>query len=62
MPKRQWKENNKKKTIKTKRKKRNIICFNPPYSKSVKTNIGRIFKILISKYVPPNHKSSPKTQ
>ena len=47
--------NNKMKT-KQKEKKRNIIWFNPPYSKSVKTNIGRIFIKLISKHFPPNHK------
>ena len=41
--------------IKTKRK-RNIVWFNPTYSKSVKTNIGRIFIELISKHFPPNHK------
>ena len=41
---------------KQKGKKRNIIWFNPPYSKSVKTNIGRIFIKLISKHFPPNHK------
>ena len=35
----QPKENNQNK----KKRKRNIIWFNPPYSKSVKTNIGRIF-------------------
>ena len=28
----------------------------PPYSKSVKNNIGRIFIELISKIFPPNHK------
>ena len=39
-----------------KKRKRNIIWFNPPYSKSVKTNIGRIFIKLISKHFPPNHK------
>ena len=31
-----------------KKRKRNIICFNPPYSESVKTNIGRVFIKLIS--------------
>ena len=39
-----------------KKRKRNIIWFDPPYSKSVKTNIGRIFIKLISKHFPPNHK------
>ena len=48
----QLKENNQSK----KKRKRNIIWFNPPYSKSVKTNIGRILIKLISKYFPPNHK------
>ena len=46
------KENNQNK----KKRKRKIIWFNPPYSKSVKTNIGRIFIKLISKHFPPNHK------
>ena len=48
----QPKENNQNK----KKRKRNIIWFNPPYSKSVKTNIGRIFIKLISKHFPSNHK------
>ena len=48
----QPKENNQNK----RKRKRNIIWFNPPYSKSVKTNIGRIFIKLISKHFPPNHK------
>ena len=48
----QPKENNQNK----KKRKRNIIWFNLPYSKSVKTNIGRIFVKLISKHFPPNHK------
>ena len=39
-----------------KKRKRNIIWFNPPYSKSVKTNIGRIFIKLVSKHFPLNHK------
>ena len=48
----QPKENNQNK----KKRKHNIIWFNPPYSKLVKTNIGRIFIKLISKHFPPNHK------
>ena len=48
----QPKENN----GKEKKRKRNIIWFNPPYSKAVKTSIGRIFIKLISKHFPPNHK------
>ena len=47
----QPKENQNKKKI-----KRNIIWFNPPYSKFVKTNIAGIFIKLISKHFPPNHK------
>ena len=39
-----------------KKRKRKTIWFNPPYSKSVKTNIERIFINLISKHFPPNHK------
>ena len=48
----QPKENNQNK----KKRKRNIIWFNPSYSKSVKNNIGRIFIKLISKNIPLNHK------
>ena len=48
----QPKENNQNK----KKRKLNITWFNPPYSKSIKTNIGRIFIKLISKHFPPNHK------
>ena len=48
--------NNHKETIKRKRKENNIIWFNPPYSKSVKTNARRIFIKLISQNFPPNHK------
>ena len=39
-----------------KQRKRNIIWFNPPYSKNVKTNIGKIFLNLIKKHFPPHHK------
>ena len=38
------------------KRKRNIIWFNPLYRKSVKTNIRRIFIKLISKHFPLNHK------
>ena len=38
-----------------KNRKRKIIWFNPPYSKSVKSNIGRIFLRLLSKHFPRNH-------
>ena len=33
-----------------------ILWFNSPYSKSVKTNIGKFFLRLISKHFPPTHK------
>ena len=39
-----------------KQRKRNIIWFNPPYSKNVKTNIGKLFLNLIKKHFPPHHK------
>ncbi len=40
-------------------RRRNIIWFNPPFSKSVKTNVGRTFLNLIDKHFPasnPLHK------
>ena len=41
----------------TKRKRqRNILWFNPPYSKTVKTKIGKIFLQLIKKHLPKEHK------
>ena len=39
-----------------KSRKRNILWFNPPYSKSVKTNIGKLFLRLTNKYFSPTHK------
>ena len=36
--------------------KRNIIWFNPLYSKNVKTSIGQIFVNFIKKHFPPHHK------
>ena len=38
-----------------KNRKRNIIWFNPPYSKSLKTNIGKYFFRLHNKHFPPGH-------
>ena len=43
------------KTEKRKRQ-RNIIWYNPPYSKNVETNIGKEFLNLIKNCFPPNHK------
>ena len=37
-------------------RKRNIIWFNPPYSKSVTTNVGKYFLKLLDKHFPKNHK------
>ena len=39
-----------------KKKRKCYILFNPPYSVSVKTSIGRTFIKLISKHSLPNHK------
>ena len=37
-------------------RRRNIIWFNPPFSKNVKTNIGRAFISLIHRCFPTGHK------
>ena len=37
-------------------RKRQIICFNPPYSANVKTNVGKIFMRLVDKHFPGHHK------
>ena len=39
----------------TRKRKRNIIWYNPPYSMNVKTNAGKIFFILPRKHFPPSH-------
>ena len=39
-----------------KKRKRNIIWFNPPYSKTIKTNTGKYFFRFINKHFPPEHK------
>ena len=36
----------------TKKRRRNVIWFNPPYNASVKTNLGRKFLTLIDKHFP----------
>ena len=38
------------------KRQRNVIWFNPPYNKSVKTNIGRAFISLIERSLPAGHK------
>ena len=50
---------NQRETIKNpgrKNRKRNIIWFNPPYTKSLKTNIGKYFFGLVNKHCPLGHK------
>ena len=39
-----------------KNRKRNIIWFNPPFSKNVSSNIGKYFLLLIQKHFPSSHK------
>ena len=39
-----------------KNRKHNITWFNPPCSKSLKTNIGKYFFRLLNKHFPPGHK------
>ena len=39
-----------------KNRKRNIIWFNPPFSKNVSNNIGKYFLLLIQKHFPNSHK------
>ena len=41
---------------KKKTQKKNVMWFNPPYSKIVKTNIGYCFFRLINSLFPPEHK------
>ena len=36
--------------------RRNVVSFNPPYNKNVKTNIGRAFISLINRSFPADHK------
>ena len=40
----------------TSNRKRKVIWFNPPYSKSVKTNVGKRFLNLLDKHFPPHNK------
>ena len=43
-------------TTQRKRKRnRNILYFHPPFCRSVKTKIGRIFRDLVSKHFTPDH-------
>ena len=40
----------------SRKRKRNIIWYNPPYNKSVSTNIGRVFLNLLDKHFHKEHK------
>ena len=40
---------------KAKKRKRHIIWFNPPYSRTVQTNVGKIFLQLMDKHFPPGN-------
>ena len=55
----QYRENqlkNNERNHKQKNRKRNIIWFNPPFSKNVTTNIGKYFLQLIQTHFPNNNK------
>ena len=46
-------------TSEKKKRKRKVICFNPPFSLNVKTNVGKIFLRLVKRHFPkenPLHK------
>ena len=43
-------------SITKKKRQKNILRFNPPYSKTVKTKIGKFFLQLIKKHFPKKHK------
>ena len=45
-----------KRPTKKNNRKRKIIWFNPPFSKSVSTNVGKSFLNLVNKHFPPHHK------
>ena len=40
---------------KRKSRKQNIVWFNPPFSKHVKSNISKVFLYLLKKHFPPHH-------
>ena len=40
---------------KNRRRRRNIIWFNPPFSQTVKTNVARVFLRLLDKRFPRSH-------
>ena len=44
--------------IQRRKSSRNIIWFNPPYSRSVRTNVGRKFLALVGEHFPASNKLS----
>ena len=42
--------------IQNRSRKRKVTWFNPPFSKSVSTNVGKYFLNLVDKHFPANHK------
>ena len=48
----EMKYNTKTKKAKMKNRKRNVMYFNPPFCKSVKTNIGKVFLSLVEDHFP----------
>ena len=40
---------------KNRRRRRNIIWFNPPFSQTVKTNVAKLFFRLLDKHFPRSH-------
>ena len=48
-------ENVQKTKGKTKRGKKDVTWFNPPYSLNVETNVGRTFLKLLDTHFPPGH-------
>ena len=43
------------KSNQTRKRKQNIIWYNPPYYMNVKSNVGKIFFKLLQKDFPPSH-------
>ena len=50
------KTNNRDNSGRRKKRTRKVIWFNPPYSKNVKTNVGKYFIQLIQKHFTKDHK------
>ena len=54
----QYNNTNANETNERRKRRRNVIWFNPPYSKNVTNNVGKYFFNLISKYFPATNKLS----